>query len=247
VPSHVHYDAAAVPRPKWTTLALLDLTGVQGVWEGDVGTMVAACGDLTEIRLGGCQNVTDALIPALAQSSRALRHLRLPGIPALTDAGIRAIGVCFPDLRTLDVSGCKGFGPAALLSLASACPDLEELRMGDTSATIDAASLLGIAASCRHLRVLEAGNSAPGGGWGCYPRGLPCPHSPWAAQRVPPPVARMRLPPGRSRAPSLGTAPSCPLSPPPVTAALGGTCGSWCPALAWPAPTWSSWMWQGGG
>jgi len=87
VPPHVHYDAQAKPRPKWTTLKLLDLTGVTGVWEADIVQLVARCADIREIRLGGCSSVTDSIIPALSSISSSLKHLRLPFLPALSDLG----------------------------------------------------------------------------------------------------------------------------------------------------------------
>ena len=131
-------------------------------YSADLVSQFALCADMRELRVSGVPDIGDDFFASFLKTLPSLRGLRAAYLPALSDTGVVAIARCCPGLEALDLTGCTGFSAPALLTLARATPALRELRLNDVSERIDCATILGVAAACRQLRILEVARTAKG-------------------------------------------------------------------------------------
>ncbi|KAG9146231.1 hypothetical protein Leryth_007937 [Lithospermum erythrorhizon] len=86
----------------------LDLSGLCGITDAALLSLVESCEALVKVNLTDCLNLTDEVVSALARlHGETLEVLNLDGCRNVTDAGLAALATNCPSLNDLDVSRCS--------------------------------------------------------------------------------------------------------------------------------------------
>lgn len=86
----------------------LDLSGLCGITDAALLSLVEGCVALVKVNLTDCLNLTDEVVSALARlHGETLEVLNLDGCRNVTDAGLAALANNCPSLNDLDVSRCS--------------------------------------------------------------------------------------------------------------------------------------------
>lgn len=151
----VYKEGRLDPKPQWTKLRLVDVSGCQGIWESDFVSLFSVATDLEEIRVSGCQQITDNAVLPLVSNRPLLHTLRMGYLPGLTDAGVEIISKCIPDLRTFDITGCTNVSDTGLSYVAMFCKNLENFHYNYASSAVTMQGILKLVMGCRKLKILE--------------------------------------------------------------------------------------------
>ncbi|XP_068994409.1 uncharacterized protein [Embiotoca jacksoni] len=97
---------------------------------------------LISLNLTGLQGVNDATVDTLLQNSVELQSLTFSSCPGVTDMTLHSISKYTPCIRSLNVSGCKAVTDAGVQSLALGCRRLQQLDLSTTGTGNRGVSLL---------------------------------------------------------------------------------------------------------
>ncbi|KAF3775165.1 F-box/LRR-repeat protein 4 [Nymphaea thermarum] len=87
-------------------LRKLDLSYNEALLDGEVGSMLASCRNLTEIRLGGCKGLTDSTISSIVNNCRALQIVDIDHCHKVTAEGVGLL-LQIPTLKQIVVEQRK--------------------------------------------------------------------------------------------------------------------------------------------
>ncbi|GMH39406.1 hypothetical protein BSKO_07304 [Bryopsis sp. KO-2023] len=126
------FQLIAVTEPLKTSLATLDLSGVDEVNDLGLGAVVQLA-NLKRLYLGRQSNITDEGMEGICEGLHGLEYLDVSFCSQLTDESIKQMGRDLGNLTELDVSGNSGLTLSTLESFTNDTALLSTLRLYDCS------------------------------------------------------------------------------------------------------------------